>query len=145
MTMLPLYFTKIADLYEMCNTRFGDALISIAKTPNDQPQGTIRCARIVMTILRISLRRDTWDSYLTWSFLLGLLLVDVVMLVAFLTSYIVVVVAPKPADTGTLKQLPSPVIYRGKMSRTSLSNSGTLVLDAEEGNTGSIGRTRRML
>ncbi|KAK9389681.1 hypothetical protein V1515DRAFT_281566 [Lipomyces mesembrius] len=143
--MLPLYFAKIADLYEMYNTRFGDALISILKTPNDPPQGTIRCARIVMTILRNSLRRDTWDSYLTWSFLLGLLLVDVVILAAFLTSHIVVVVDLKPADTGTLKQLPSPVIYRGKMSRTSLNNSGTLVLDAEEGNSGSIGRARRML
>ncbi|KAK9359949.1 hypothetical protein V1504DRAFT_456373 [Lipomyces starkeyi] len=143
--MLPLYITKIADLYEMCNTRFGDALISILKTPNDQPQGTIRCARFVMTILSISLRRDTWDSYLTWSFLLGLLLVDVVIFATFLTSYIVVVVALKPAGTGTLIKLPSLVNYRGKISRTSVNNSGTLVLPDEEGNTGSIGRARRML
>ncbi|KAK9484094.1 hypothetical protein V1527DRAFT_471101 [Lipomyces starkeyi] len=143
--MLPLYITKIADLYKMFNPRFGDALISILKTPNEQPQGTIRCARFVMTILRISLRRDTWDSYLTWSFLLGLLLVDVVILAAFLTSYIVVVVALKPAGTGTLIKRPSLVNYRGKISRTSLNNSGTLVLPDEEGNTGSIGRARRML
>ncbi|KAK9328737.1 hypothetical protein V1520DRAFT_345236 [Lipomyces starkeyi] len=140
--MLPLYITKIADLYDMCNTRFGDALISILNTPNDQPQGTIRCARIVMTVLRISLRRDTWDSYLTWSFLLGLLLVDVVIFAAFLTSYIVMVMALKPAGTGTLIKLPSLVNYRGKMSRTSLNNSRTLVLPDEEG---SIGRARRML
>ncbi|KAK9375452.1 uncharacterized protein V1513DRAFT_442991 [Lipomyces chichibuensis] len=140
--MLPVYITKIADLFEMCNTRFGDALISILKTPNDQPQGTIRCARIVMKILRISLRRDTWDSYLTWSFLLGLLLVDVVIFAAVLTSYIAAVVALKPAGTGKLQ---SPVNYRGKMSRTSLNYSGTLVLAEEEGNTGSICRATRML
>ncbi|KAK9346284.1 hypothetical protein V1522DRAFT_404717 [Lipomyces starkeyi] len=143
--MLPLYITKIADLYEMCNARFGDSLISILKTPNDETQGTIRCARFVMTILRISLRRDTWDSYLTWSFLLGLLLVDVVIFAAFLTSYIVVVVALKPAGTGTLIKLPSLVNYRGKISRTSLNNSGTLVFPDEDLNTGSIGRARRML
>ncbi|KAK9241301.1 hypothetical protein V1525DRAFT_392712 [Lipomyces kononenkoae] len=92
MTMLSFGITKISDLYYTCNTRLGDVLSSILKTPNDQPQGTARCINAVMVLLRSCLRKDTWISYLTWSFLLGLLMVDLVVLTYSVSTYLGMVV-----------------------------------------------------
>ncbi|KAK9320259.1 hypothetical protein V1517DRAFT_329871 [Lipomyces orientalis] len=138
----------MADLHGLLTTQFGDALISVLKTTKDYPQGTIRCAGAVVTVLRFFLRRDTWDSYLTGSFLVGLLVVDVVILAASLTTYICVVVGIKVALKGQQKgkiRTPPPFYrYRGKSSSFSINNSSALPVVKGVGSTGSIDRARRL-
>ncbi|KAJ8100530.1 hypothetical protein POJ06DRAFT_106162 [Lipomyces tetrasporus] len=138
----------MAGLHGVITTQFGDALISVLKTTKDYPQGTIRCAKAVVTVLRDFLRRDTWGSYLTWSFFLGLLVVDVAILAASLTTYICVVVAVKAALKGQQQdkiRTPPPLYrHRGKSSRFLMNNSDALHLAKDIGSTESIDRARRV-
>ncbi|KAK9368704.1 hypothetical protein V1509DRAFT_622540 [Lipomyces kononenkoae] len=131
--MLTFNIANIFDLYEMCNTRLGDVLTSVVMSPSDQPRGTAGCINSVVALLRHCLHRDSWISYFTWSFLLGLLIVDLVVFTYCASTYLGMLVTPaRPSVTTNLRKVPPLVNGRDIKSPKNSQKFGTLRLREEK-------------